>query len=516
MIESVNATVLLVDDNAQNLQVLYETLKDRGYKLLVANDGDKALTLAERHLPEVILLDIMMPGLDGYEVCRRLKSSARTADTAVIFLSALDDVDAKVKGFGLGGADYIAKPFQPQEVVARVHTHAQVILLERELQARNQKLENDQSRILNAISEGIYGLDPKGRIVFANPAAAMITGSTPNELTGRNFFELHFAAAPPVGDEDLTTASLPVQATCSQGVAEHRRNIAMLRRDGSSFLAEYRATPKLENDQLAGAVVVFRDITSELDNDRALENARETVQQQRDQLAHASRMATMGEMAAGFAHEINQPLTAITNYARVTLRMLAEDQTDQDLIRQTLGKIEAQSHRASEIIRRIRTFVKKPAAGKEVLSVRSLLEETRQFAEVDAKNNEVDIQVTVEEDVPDVLADPVQVQQVALNLIRNALESTRSLGRDLPVLVHAERQSADCVKITVTDQGEGVPEEAEDRLFLPFYTTKESGMGIGLALCRSLIQAQGGDIRFERPEGGGACFAFTLPAAPAA
>ncbi|WP_166255217.1 response regulator [Marinobacter salicampi] len=506
------ATVLLVDDNPQNLKVLYETLKDRGYRLLIANDGEKALTLAQRHQPEVILLDIMMPDMDGYEVCRRLKSAPLTADSAVVFLSALDDVDSKVKGFALGGADFIAKPFQAQEVIARVWTHAQVILLERELQARNRQLENDQSRILNAISEGIYGLDPRGNVLFANPAAAIITGCSNDELIGQNFYDLHFNTRPPEGDQPMID-TVPVQATCTQGIAEHQRDVPMRRRDGSVFPAEYRATPKLENDQLIGAVVVFRDITAELASEQALEEARQTVQEQRDQLAHASRMSTMGEMAAGFAHEVNQPLTAITNYARVALRMMADDPLDRTLIQQTLAKIEAQSHRASEVIRRIRRFVKKPVAGKEVLSIAGLLEETRQFAEVDARHNDGDVEIHVEDDVPDVLADPVQVQQVALNLIRNALESTRSAGRDTPVRVRAELTSPECVLISVTDEGEGLPEGAEERLFLPFYTTKAEGMGIGLVLCRSLIQAQGGDIGFERPPEGGARFYFTLPVA---
>ncbi|WP_404361687.1 response regulator [Marinobacter sp.] len=509
-----DATVLLVDDNAQNLKVLYETLKDRGYRLLIANDGEKAMTLAQRHLPEVILLDIMMPDIDGYEVCSRLKADPATADSAIVFLSALDDVDSKVKGFSLGGADYIAKPFQAQEVIARVRTHARVVRLERQLQARNRQLENDQSRILNAISEGIYGLDSSGTIVFANPEAALITRCPIDDLIGRNFFRLHFDVSGPSTQDDMSPM-LPVEATCSQGIAEHQRDVAMLRQDGSSFPAEYRATPKLENDDLRGAVVVFRDITSELANEQALNNARELVQEQRDQLAHASRMSTMGEMAAGFAHEVNQPLTAITNYARVALRMLTEEPLDRELIRQTLTKIEAQSHRASEVIRRIRRFVKKPAAGKEVLSLKSLLEETRQFAEVDVRSNEGDIRIHVDDNVPSVLADPVQVQQVALNLIRNALESTRSAGRDAPVRVNAELRDAGCVLVSVTDEGEGLPDDAEERLFLPFYTTKEEGMGIGLALCRSLIQAQGGDIGFERPEEGGARFFFTLPVASA-
>ncbi|SFR76647.1 PAS domain-containing protein [Marinobacter daqiaonensis] len=521
---STEPTVLLVDDNAQNLKVLYETLKDRGYRLLIANDGEKALTLARRHQPEVILLDIMMPDLDGYQVCERLKENPVTADSAVVFLSALDDVDAKLRGFSLGGADYISKPFQAQEVIARVRTHARVIRLERALQERNRELESDQTRILNAISEGIYGLDAEGNIAFANPAAGLISGCSVDELIGKNFFELHLLQPRPCSGNLLHPSTeggetdpegLPVQATCSQGIAEHQRGVTMHRADRSTFPAEYRATPKKEGDRLTGAVVVFRDISSELENEQALEDARNLVQEQRDQLAHASRMATMGEMAAGFAHEVNQPLTAITNYARVLLRMLKADEPDTELLARTLEKIEAQSHRASEVVRRIRGFVRKPAVGKEVLSVSALLEETRQFAEVDARHNDGGVEIHVADDIPEVVADPVQVQQVALNLIRNALESTRSAGSRASVEVHARMSGEGTVRIEVRDHGEGLPEDAEQKLFLPFFTTKNEGMGIGLTLCRSLIQAQGGEIGFERPEGDGAIFFFTLPVAAA-
>ena len=507
--ENSEVTVLLVDDNPQNLKVLYETLKDKGYRLLIANEGAKALDLAHRHRPEVILLDIMMPEMDGYEVCERLKADPVTSDCAVVFLSALDDLSSKVKGFSLGGADYISKPFQSQEVIARVDTHAKVIRLERELQARNRELVSDQARILNSISEGIYGLDENGVIEFANQAAAMIVNCPVEDLIGKNFFDLHFSTA---SDSDTC---LPVMGTCRQGVAEHQRDIQLKRVDGVAFPAEYRATPKLDNDELHGAVVVFRDITVELNNERALDEARTLVQEQRDQLAHTSRLTTMGEMAAGFAHEVNQPLTAIANYARVSGRVMAKENPDLSLLHETMEKIEAQSHRASEIIRRIRRFMKKPATGKEILAVPALLEDTRQFAEVDMRNNEGGIEVVVEPDLPDVVADPVQVQQVALNFIRNALEATRAAGSSAPVEVTAHRCGEKCVRVQVRDHGVGVAEEAEEKLFHPFFTTKEDGMGIGLATCRSLIQAQGGEIGYERPDGAGACFYFTLPVAGA-
>lgn len=509
VLETSDVTILLVDDNPQNLKVLYETLKDKGYRLLIANDGEKALDLAHRHQPEVILLDIMMPDLDGYQVCERLKADPVTSDSAVVFLSALDDLQAKVRGFSLGGADYISKPFEAREVIARVKTHARVIRLERELQARNRQLENDQARILNSISEGIYGLDAEGAIVFANPAAALIMRSSAEELIGQNFFDLHFRTA------QQDRESLPVYATCSQGVAENQRAIEMQRADGTPFPVEYRSTPKLDGDELHGAVVVFRDITAELESEQALEDARHLVQQQREQLAHFSRLTTVGEMAAGVAHEVNQPLTAITNYARVARRMLGKEAFDQQLLEETLGKIEAQSHRASEVIRRIRRFMKKPEAGKDVLSLSALLEDTRKFAEVDIRNNEGGVEISVADDVPEVIADPIQVQQVALNLIRNALESTRSAGSSAPVEVAVTMADNQCVRVAVTDHGAGLPPDAEEKLFLPFYTTKEDGMGIGLPMCRSLIQAQGGDIGFERPEHDGARFYFTLPVASA-
>lgn len=507
-------TILLVDDNPQNLKVLYETLKDKGYRLLIANDGHKALALAQRDQPEVILLDIMMPELDGYQVCERLKADPATADSAVVFLSALDEIDAKVKGFSLGGADYISKPFQAAEVIARVHTHARVVRLERELQQRNRQLQGDQSRILNAISEGIFGLDGSGAIIFANPAAERIVGAQADELIGHNFFELHRRCSNGISGAS-TSAPDPASSTCQQGEYEHRRGILMYRLDGSAFEAEYRSTPKFEGEDLVGAVVVFRDISAELENERELDTARDLVQEQRDQLAQASRLSTLGEWAAGFAHEVNQPLTAITNYARVATRLLStdDDDVDKELLQETLGKIEAQSHRASEVIRRIRRFVKKPASGKGAVPVASLLDDISQFAEVDIRHNDGELVIDIAEDIPDVLADPVQVQQVALNLIRNALEATRSAGSDEPVVVHAFVAKPGYVRFEVTDQGVGLLADAEENLFLPFYTTKGDGMGIGLPMCRSLIQSQGGKIGFERPPEGGARFYFTLPAA---
>ena len=503
------ACVLLVDDNPQNLKVLYETLRDKGYQLLIANDGEKALQLARRHQPEVILLDIMMPGMDGFEVCQHLRADATTALSAIIFLSALNDIDAKVKGFNMGGADYIAKPFQAQEVMARVDTQIRVIQLERAMQARNRQLESEQASLLNAIFEGIYGLDPDGIITFANPAAAEIAGADQEALVGRYVGELHFT------DESGQVVAHAQRVLCRDEAAVLRRGVAMARADGTHFQGEYRAAPRFENGELTGSVLVFRDITEELAQERALEETRDLVAEQREQLAHASRLSIMGEMAAGVAHEVNQPLTAITNYVSLVCRMMERDTLDQEALSEVLEKITAQSHRASEVIRRIRQFVHQPASGKETVDVARLLAESREFAEVDSRNNAVEVSLSIPPHLPYAVADPVQVQQVVLNLIRNALEATRNCGSDEPVDVSAEGLE-ETVCVRVADRGCGLPEDAEERLFQPFYSNKDEGMGIGLSLCRSLITGQGGEIGFERREGGGTVFWFTLPLADGA
>ncbi len=154
---SATESILLVDDNPTNLQVLFQTLEGVGCKLLIAKNGEMALTIAGKALPDLILLDIMMPDIDGYEVCRRLKTNPATSGTPVIFLSALGDTGDKVKGLQLGAVDYITKPFQPDEVIARVNTHLTIHRLKREVESQKDQLEHE----LKVVSEVQRKLLPK-------------------------------------------------------------------------------------------------------------------------------------------------------------------------------------------------------------------------------------------------------------------------------------------------------------------------------------------------------------------
>ncbi|RRJ83628.1 ATP-binding response regulator [Aestuariirhabdus litorea] len=503
-----DSCILLVDDNPTNLQVLLQTLNGRGYRLLVAKTGESALRIARKAMPAVVLLDIMMPGIDGYEVCRQLKADPLTERITIIFLSALDDTKDKVKGLELGAVDFITKPFQSDEVIARVETQLKIHQLEAALSARNRQLEAENERILEAMSEGILGIDIEGKITFANRAACDISGWSESQLIGSEFHR-RLLGQPA---EALASPS-PLQITLREGSSQRLEDVTCLHQDGTPFAANLSCNPIMESGQCRGAVVLFRDITEQKQQQQALQQALDEIQSQKENLTHVSRLSTMGEMAAGFAHEVNQPLTAISNYSQVCTRFLQRDPLDRESLTEALEKIGTQARRAGEIIARIRSFVKKPRHVLEEVSCNKLIQDVVRLAEVDARNNCMEIHTRLADNLPLLRVDPVQIQQVALNLIRNGMEAMRDCERrDLGILVETEfLPDTHQVQVSVIDRGTGLPADAEEKLFTPFYTTKESGMGIGLSICETIINSHEGRLYFERHPEGGTIFRFTLP-----
>lgn len=247
----------------------------------------------------------------------------------------------------------------------------------------------------------------------------------------------------------------------------------------------------------------------------------EIEEQQREQdrkLQRTSRLVTMGEMASSLAHELNQPLTAIANYcmglsARLRAKMAAGEAVPPAELLGLLGKTAAQAARAGEVIRRIRNFVKRSEPERRSCEVAPIVADAVGLAEIDARRYGTRITASVPADLPPLLADPILIEQVLLNLLKNAIEAMRELppGRSrtvaLDVTAHHEQ-----VEFRVTDHGMGLAEDAQQRLFEPFFTTKAEGMGIGLNICRSIVESHNGRLWAETPEGGGCSFRFTVPA----
>jgi len=229
-------------------------------------------------------------------------------------------------------------------------------------------------------------------------------------------------------------------------------------------------------------------------------------------LTHVSRLATMGEMAAGIAHELNQPLTAIASYAQACDWLLARGSTDTAEIRDALQQITAQGLRAGEIIRRLRNLVRTPDTQRVLTDCNGLVEELRGLALTDARVHNARLELDLAANLPQVLVNRVEIQQVVLNLVRNAIEALESVPperRDITLRTAAGPEET--VEISVTDTGPGVDQKIVDRLFSPFVTTKPTGAGLGLAISRSIVEAHKGTLRYRPQSAGGACFMLRLP-----
>jgi PAS domain S-box-containing protein len=289
--------ILLVDDNPTNLQVLYQTLQGLDYKILIAKNGPDALELAHKISPALILLDIMMPVMDGFEVIKNLKNNPQTAHSAVIFLSALDDIEHKIKGLSLGAVDYISKPFESSEVIARVKTHLKIYHLEQDLEKKNKQLKIDNTNILQSMTEGLLELELDGKICYANHAALEITGWKRDELLG-NYFHPCLQHTDANGNRNPSRNSIIYHS-----LLEHEKNQSdeecIWSKKGKCFPIEYTLTPILSNTQLLvgsennspsdkntynTSLMLFKDITERKIKDKKLNKALETVKKLKEKL----------------------------------------------------------------------------------------------------------------------------------------------------------------------------------------------------------------------------------------
>ncbi|MFK5984040.1 MAG: sigma 54-interacting transcriptional regulator [Pseudomonadota bacterium] len=287
--------ILLVDDNPTNLQVLYQTLQGLNFKILIAKNGEDALELANKSQPALILLDIMMPGMDGFEVLNKLKSNENTAQSVVIFLSALDEIKHKVRGLKLGAVDYIAKPFQSSEVIARVKTHLKIYHLERYLEEKNQQLELDNANILHSMSEGLIELALDGKIRYANQATLKMLGWNKNEILGQDFHSLiqHSNAH---GERLIRNKSI-IYKGLRERESIQSDELYFYNKQGNCFPVEFTMTPLFKNKEsinktanktqikkLGTSFILFKNISLRKKNDKELQQALQTVEDLKEKL----------------------------------------------------------------------------------------------------------------------------------------------------------------------------------------------------------------------------------------
>jgi len=232
----------------------------------------------------------------------------------------------------------------------------------------------------------------------------------------------------------------------------------------------------------------------------------------RKRLLHLTRVTTVGEMASSIAHEVNQPLTAISTYAQACRRMMEADDISREEISRILGRITDEALRAGEIIRKLKELVRRRESERKSWSVNALIHQVMPLAKMDARLHGVLLHLDLEHNLPPVFVDGVQIQQVLLNLVRNAVDAMDGQAKPDPeVVVRTCRTTPGGVRISVSDCGCGLPDTAEEDLYQPFFTTKRDGMGMGLSISRSIVLMHGGRLWFERNPVRGTTFHFSLP-----
>jgi two-component system sensor histidine kinase TtrS len=256
-----------------------------------------------------------------------------------------------------------------------------------------------------------------------------------------------------------------------------------------------------------GSFALITDVT---DRHRAEEQARQHLQS----LAHVARVSSMGEMASAIAHEINQPLTAITNYAYACIRLLRGGQATSEEALEVMQRVAGEAERAGEVVRKMRSFVRGEEGQVNAVDANFLVAEVLQLAAPEARQSGVELVPALAPELPEVLSDSIQIQQVLLNLVRNAVEALVAGDcAERTVRIETARGEPGFVAIRVADTGPGLAPEALEKVFEPFYTTKPDGIGIGLALSRSIVDAHGGRLWASAGPGRGAVFQLTLPVA---
>jgi PAS domain S-box-containing protein len=512
------ARILIVDDYADDIRILSEELQP-DYQVFAATDGQQALDRVAENRPDLILLDVMMPGMSGHEVCRRLKDNTQTRDIPVIFITSKGEERDETKGFALGAVDYIAKPFHLEVVRARMDT---ILKLRQEIDLReklamdlkelNEKLEekveeqvaelriaHDEARaseeMLRIIMENIMDLvfmtDDDGNFTFICANVSMITGYSLDELkTMGSVYSLIGDA--PVEMEELKTKGI---------LQDMERVIIDKTGEKRTFLINIRSVSIKGGSQLW----TCREITQR----KELE----------ERLRQAYKMEAIGTLAGGIAHDFNNILSAIVGYTEIS-----KDSIDvSSPLKDYLSRVLEASSRAKDLVNQILMFSRETEQELKPVNISIPVKEALRLIRASVPTT-IEMKQHIQDDAA-VMADTTQIHQLVMNLCTNAAHAMQKKGGTLSVNLAEEAVTANhnaqypdlppgaYVKLTVSDTGHGIPTQVIDRIFDPFFTTKEKGegTGMGLSVVHGIIKNHAGAIYASSQEDVGTTFTIFLP-----
>lgn len=372
--------------------------------------------------------------------------------------------------------------------------------LERRVEERTRDLEEAHTfrkAMEDSLLVGMRARDPAGTIIYVNPALCAMVGYAAEELLGRR------PPYPYWHPDDLEKQARESDAVLQGRAAPQGFESRIRHKDGHDVITMVYTAP------LVDAQGVHRGWMSSVVDITAQKQAEARQRDQELQLARSARLASVGEMASTLAHELNQPLMALSNFAVAARALAAQGVTD--MLAGTLDEIVEQSRRASEIVKRVRVFINPQRAHHESLRMENVISHAALLLKPELQRHSVQLQLLLDDAAAPVRGDTVLLEQVLVNLIHNALQAMQGQPAHCRTITLSCQRAEQLLTISVADAGPGIPPEQREQIFAPFFTTKPDGLGLGLNICRTIIEAHGGAMTVENRAGGGAVFTFTLP-----
>jgi PAS domain S-box-containing protein len=495
--------VLIVDDQRENLLVLSALLKHYGFIVNQLNSGYLALSTAKDLKPDVIILDIMMPGINGYEVCQQLKADDQTKDIPVIFISGRNRTDDIIKAFSVGGVDYITRPFRKEEVYARVKNHITLRESLQRIEAQNKKLQEEEKAlqegiknfeaVFNATTDILIIVDFKGNIINANPQTIKTYGYTKDELINMSALQLIHPDSRHLFGEFVN------KIKNNEVIRFESKNV---KKDGTVFIVEVQGSI-FEYKGQPHYLGVLRDITKRKDAEQELIEAKK---------ASDTANKAKSNFLAVMSHEIRTPMNSIIGMTDLTLNTsLNSDQEN------NLSVVKESANLLLDIINDI-LDLSKIEAGKLKLEqidfdLHLLLDNLVRIFTAQVENKGLFIHVEKGAQLPQYIkSDQIRLKQILFNLINNAIKFTETGG----ITINANQDSSLFLVFSVSDTGIGIPEDKQKMIFNSFSqaelstTRKHGGTGLGLTICKKLIEMMGGEIKVSSVPGSGSTFIFKI------
>ncbi len=511
--------ILVVDDTQKNIQVIGAILREKGYLISIASSGEMALTTLEKTLPDLILLDIMMPGMDGYETCKKIKENPKTKDVPVMFLSALTESWDKVKAFKYGAVDYVTKPIEAKELLARVSAHLKIDSLQKELRYINKNLEylvdmrtheldktkSYLSNVINSMPTSIIGVDVDGNIVNLNHEAEHQASLYIGDIERKQVFEVF-----PVFSKYLKE----ILSSLKDGVVYSRDKVLIESGNNHSYY-NISSYPIYVNNEITGGVIRIDDVTE------AMKLERLKIRFEKE------KMAALGDIVIGVAHELNTPIggaiTAASSLKQKTI-VLEQQYTSGEMKQADFnGYMKATSQyetmiletmeRAAEIVSQFKGIAVDYRQDEiSCFDLKERINMLLQTMAIEIKDINCNVDLNCPENL-EVKLQPKSFDQIFGNLISNSIKHG-FYGRESGEITIYVDSNPDLLKITYSDNGKGVPKGDEKKIFAPFYTTKRGTdcLGLGLSIVYNLVTLKmEGKIEVVNKPGSGLIYKIEIP-----